>query len=131
MVDVLVRRETTDEQRSIGAQTLPGMDLVHSKIDGAIVVVALDHDNRHICWCGERFNESVPRLKRVEVQLGYSRVYLHAGCEPGRRTTTISVPELISHVRELRVMAGMKTVVAASSSIAKAALEGARRIIGP
>ena len=130
-MEILVRRETTDEQRAIGAQTLPGMDLVHSKVDGAIVVVALDHDERHVCWCGERFNESIPRLKRVEVQLGYSRVYLHAGCEPGRRTVTISVPQLISHVRELQVQAGMKKVIEGSNRIAKAALEGARRIIGP
>lgn len=126
--EILVRRETLDEQRVKGAQFLPAMGQKHDK-DGSFVLTAMDENDLEICWmCREKFNESNPKLRRVLVQIRDARVQIHAGCENRR---VFSVQAFLRATNEVRVKEGMRNVIQGSNRIAKAALEGARRIIGP
>jgi len=124
MVSHFVRRETQDEQLALGATHLDDVDLVYSKTvigpwGPALVAVAVKH-GRHVCWqCGEGFIDE-PRHKHrpEEIQMGFSRVLLHAGCvNPTRsvRKTFTNVLRGLHHRRELARAAR------ASSSVAEAA----------
>lgn len=125
--EILVRRETLDEQRAKGAQFLPAMGQMRDA-DGTIILIAMDENDREICWmCQEPFNESNPRLRRLRIQIRDARAQIHAGCENKR---VYSVPEFLRAARETKVKQGMQNVLNASSRIAAAAREGARRIIG-
>lgn len=127
MPEILVRRETADEHLARGAVFGDDLDLIHSPVDGAIVTVAMRH-GVHVCWyCFRGFDQGVPRLRRQEVLLGFSRVLLHAGCESKQPRAFVGAD--LDQVREIRVRKGMKNVAEATKRIASAALAGAKRII--
>lgn len=127
MTELLVRRETADDHRAKGATFGDDLDLIHSPRDGGIVTVAMC-DGRHVCWyCFEGFNEGEPTLRRQEVQLGFTRILLHAGCES--KQARVSVAGDIGRARELQTRRGMKNVAEATKRIAAAAVAGAKKII--
>lgn len=69
-----------DEQRAAGARMLDDIDMIISKHDGALVVVAM-HNGQHVCQrCAEPFDESREKLRGVEMRTEGSRVLLHAKC---------------------------------------------------
>lgn len=124
MTEILFRRETSDDHLAKGATFCDDMDLVHSPRDGAIVVVAVKH-GMHVCWrCGEGFNEGNPKKKRQEVQTGFSRIMLHAGCETRRPMTQV----FTNLVRGMQIRRGMAKAAKQSQSVADAA-EGAKNKI--
>jgi hypothetical protein len=127
MTEILIRRETADDHHARGATFLDDLDLIHSPRDGAIVTVAM-RDGQHVCWrCAEHFNEGEPRLRRQEVQLGFSRVLLHAGCESPRVMTSVSAD--LKQIREIRVQRGMMNVAKATQRIKAAVVAGAKKIV--
>ena len=69
-----------DEQRAAGARQLDDIDMVISKHDGALVVVAV-HNGQHVCQqCAEPFDEARQDLKGVEMRTTGGRVLLHSKC---------------------------------------------------
>lgn len=69
-----------DDQRAANAKHLDDIDMIISKSDGALVVVAV-HNGVHVCQqCGEPFNEEIPKLRGAEMRTTGGRVLLHAKC---------------------------------------------------
>jgi hypothetical protein len=127
MTEILVRRETADEQLALGATFLDDIDLILSPRDQTLVMVSVKK-GRHVCQqCGGLFAEHDQRLRGVEVSLapGSPRVLLHAKCE-----------DWADHRRIYNVFAGLgirrklASAAKASTGIAHAALDGARKIVG-
>lgn len=125
-VNGFVRKETQDEQLAQGATHLDDLDLIYSKhVIGpwgpALVAVAVKH-GQHVCWrCGEAFiDEARHKHRPEEVQMGYSRILLHAACvnpAKSRRRIFSNIVRGLQHRRELaRAARG-------SSSVAEAAGE--------
>lgn len=87
-----------DEQRVRGAQFLDDLDLVPSKeLSGpwgpALVAVA-QRAGAHVCWyCGEPFGDS-QKHRPTEVQQGYARILLHAGCINGKPKSVRSFDDI-------------------------------------
>jgi hypothetical protein len=127
MTELLIRRETADDHRAKGATFGDDLDLTHSPRDGGIVTVAM-RDGQHVCWyCFTGFSEDVPRLRRQEVQLGFTRILLHAGCES--KQARVSVSANIGRAREIQVKRGLRNVAEATQRIAAAAVAGAKKIV--
>ncbi len=69
-----------DEQRAAGARHLDDIDMVISRHDGALVVVAV-HNGQHVCQrCAEPFDENRQELKGTEMRTEGGRVLLHSKC---------------------------------------------------
>lgn len=69
-----------DEQRAAGARHLDDIDMVISKHDGALVVVAI-HKGQHVCQqCAEPFDDARDDLRGVEMRTTGGRVLLHSKC---------------------------------------------------
>lgn len=74
------RFEDGDETRAKNARHLDDIDMVISKHDGALVVVAV-HNGQHVCQqCAEPFDESRQDLRGVEMRTTGARVLLHSKC---------------------------------------------------
>jgi hypothetical protein len=130
----LVRKETQDERLALGATYMDDIDLVYSKtIVGpwgpALVAVAQKH-GQHVCWqCGEAFIDE-PRNKNrpEEVQTGYSRILLHAGCvQPAKSYRKIATSLFADKVRGMQLRRGMAKAAKGSQSVATAAGEDSER----
>lgn len=118
-MEILIRNETQDEQKALGATHLDDLDLLPSRRDGRLVAVAMKH-GMHVCWqCGECFEDHVPARMFVEKQLGYSRVALHSGCTAGSKVR--SVRSFDDLVRGLQVRRGMADIARKSQGVATAA----------
>ena len=69
-----------DEQRAKNARHLDDIDMIISKHDGALVVVAVQ-GGVHVCQqCGEPFDENSPSLRGSEMRTTGGRVLLHSKC---------------------------------------------------
>jgi len=114
-----------DEKLAQGAVHMDDLDLINSPFDGALVAVAMK-GGRHVCWqCGEGFDESNPKLKRVEVKHGYSRILLHARCEKGKPGISV----YYNNLRGMQVRRKMASIAKASQSIADSAAATAKKLI--
>jgi len=124
MPELLIRRETADEQLAVGATYMDDIDLVVSPRDGLLCMVAVK-GGRHVCQqCGGTFIESDQRLRSTEVSLapGSPRVLLHAQCE-GKKT------EIQRKFRGLEIRRGLAKIAKASVGLAEAAVNEAKRIV--
>lgn len=88
--------KNSDAQNVKESQFMDDLDLVLSKeVNGAsgpaLVAVAM-RGGVHVCWqCGEMFADDARSPKRrVEVQLGHSRILLHAKCVNPSRPVSMS-----------------------------------------
>jgi len=125
MTEILFRRETADEHLAVGATYMDDIDLITSPRDGLLVMVAVKA-GRHVCQqCGDGFDAADRRLRSVEVSLapGSPRILLHAKCE-GR------VPLVQSKFRGLEVRRNIAKIARASASIAEAAVDSVRALVG-
>jgi len=97
MVDFFLR--SGDEQKARGAQLLDDMDLIPSKEMsgpwGPSLVVVAQRQGVHVCWyCGEQFQQDDKALRPAEVQDGYARILLHAGCVGGKPKSVRSFDDI-------------------------------------
>ncbi len=125
MTEILIRRETQDEQLAVGATYMDDIDLVLSPRDGLLVMVAVK-GGRHVCQqCGGLFVESSMNLRATEVSLapGSPRLLLHAKCEQKRIF-------IQSKFRGLEIRRGLARIAKASVGIAEAAVDSAKRVVG-
>lgn len=112
-----------DEQKARNAVHMDDLDLVMSRLDGALVAVAVKH-GLHVCWtCGHTFDESTPKLRTTEVKTGLSRILLHAGCV--KRSDPSHIYE--NHVRGLQTR---RFFARAIKPLADAATAVKNRIVG-
>ena len=133
----LVRKETQDERLALGATYMDDIDLIYSKsIVGpwgpALVAVAQKH-GQQVCWrCGDAFIDE-PRNKNrpEEVQTGYSRILLHAGCvQPAKSYRKIATNLFADKVKGMQIRRGMAKAAKDSQTVADAAVsDGKSRII--
>lgn len=124
MTEILIRRETQDEQLAVGATYMDDIDLIQSPRDGLLVMVAVK-GGRHVCQqCGGVFVEGHKTLRPTEVSLapGSPRLLLHAQCEEKR-------PFIQNKFRGLEIRRGLARIAKASISIAEAAVDSAKRIV--
>jgi hypothetical protein len=123
MTEFFIRDE--DEKLAQGAVHMDDLDLINSPFDGALVAVAMK-GGRHVCWqCGEGFDESNPKYKRVEVKLGFSRILLHAQCEKGKPGISV----YFNNVRGMQLRRKLASAARASQSIADTAAQAAKKLI--
>lgn len=114
-----------DEKLAQGAVHMDDLDLVNSPFDGALVAVAVK-GGRHVCWqCGEGFDESNPKFKRVEVKLGTVRILLHARCEKGKPGMSV----YYNNLRGMQVRRHMAKIARASQTIADSAAKTAKKLV--
>lgn len=122
MTDFYIKDE---EQRvAEGATHMNDLDLIRNS-DGELVAVAMAN-GQHVCWrCGKGFNNAEPKLQRVEVKMGYSRILLHAQCEAGNPN-----PKLyFNNLRGLQIRRNLGRAARLSKGVAAAASENASKII--
>jgi len=118
-INILIRKESQDEQKALGATHLDDIDLVPSERDGRLVAVAMKH-GMHVCWqCGEGFEDHVPARRFTEKRMGYSRVALHAECVNGPKAR--SVQSFTDVVRGLQLRRGIAKIAKDTQSVADAA----------
>jgi hypothetical protein len=126
-MEILIRQETQDEQKALGATHLDDVDLLPSIRDGRLVAVAMKA-GCHVCWqCGDGFEDHLPARKYTEKQMGYSRVALHAECVNGGKVR--SVKSFNDVVEGLQVRRGIAKIAKDSQSVADAA-EKAGPVVG-
>ncbi|NJN63466.1 MAG: hypothetical protein HC882_00380 [Acidobacteria bacterium] len=121
-------RVTPEEvTRARGATFLDNMDIIYSPRDGSMIPVAMKH-GVHVCWqCGEPFEPNVRGLELVEKisEAGATtRVGVHARCYAGPPRRFFQVTTGLGFRRKLA------EVAKASAALAKAATEGAKKVIG-
>lgn len=125
MTEILIRKETQDEQLAVGATYMDDIDLVVSPRDGLLVMVAVK-GGRHVCQqCGGLFVESSMHLRATEVSLapGSPRLLLHAQCESKKIF-------IQNKFRGLEIRRGLAKIARGSVSIAQAALDSAKSVVG-
>lgn len=113
------------------AAAFDDMDMIPSPNGGHIVVVAVSH-GVHVCWqCGEPFDEADRRKRMVEKKNDRDASVpcgVHATCfnRPAQVSVGVELRKVAAGIRE-KVKIGR--VLAVSERIAKAALEGAKKIV--
>ncbi|MCP4244678.1 MAG: hypothetical protein GY772_29395 [bacterium] len=118
-INILIRKESQDEQKALGSTHLDDLDLVPSSRDGRLVAVAMKH-GVHVCWqCGEGFEDHLPARRFTEKRMGYSRVALHSECVNGGKVR--SAQSFNDVVRGLQVRRGIAKIAKDTQSVADAA----------
>jgi hypothetical protein len=118
------------EKLAQGAVHMDDLTTFYSEKDGAIIVCAqknLGGTLRNVCWlCGELFHQGDRQMMGVEVHWGGTRIYLHAKCEAAKPKASLYYKNL----RGMQVRRNIAKLSEATERLAKAAAEGAKKIIG-
>lgn len=132
-MDIFIKSDDVElEKLAANATHLDDIDIMHSGKDGRMVAVAMKNWEgqgtlRHVCWqCGQLFIEHVAKLRGVEVAWGGTRIMLHAACVEGKPSPSI----YFGRVAGLQARRSLAKADQMTRSVAKAALEGAKKIIG-
>lgn len=77
-MDFFIKDE--DQKLAENATDMDDIDMDISPFDGALIIVAMKKGRRVCQQCGELFDPSNPKLRGIEVRMGYTRMLLHAQC---------------------------------------------------
>lgn len=131
-MDIFIKSADVElEKLAADATHLDDIDILHSERDGRMVAVAMKNWGgqgtlRHVCWqCGLLFRADIPKLRGVEVAWGGTRIMLHAQCVDGKPNPSIYFNTLAG----LQARRSLAKADKMTRSIARAALEGAKKII--
>ena len=131
-MDIFIKSDDVElEKLAANATHLDDIDTMPSERDGRIVVVAMKNWEgqgtlRHVCWqCGQLFRAHIPKLRGVEVTWGGTRIMLHAQCVDGKPNPSVYFKTLAG----LQARRSLAKADQMTRSIARAALEGAKKII--
>ncbi len=116
-----------DIENAQGVTYFDEMDMDISPRTGLLVPVCVKH-GVHVCWqCGDPFDDAVPGMRKTEKltdRRATVTVMVHAKCVNGP-----PVRSFFSSISGLQTRRSLASAAKKSMGVAKAALEGAKKIV--